>query len=316
MIYRKAIQRTVFLAVVVLTIRAYAENRSVEINGKCLPGSHAAYRAPGINLTDRSLSCNLATFDFFDTPTPRTVINFSQKGSSYFPLIAFDGPVVTRRHGNTAITMPVTFVNFRFFPPGAVLHGAGGCKLSFENESLSEIDCSADMNYGGMEIATKMSFSVAPHQDFPITLPPPPKTTQELEREVGHEWMKSAPAFCRSESYSNLTPKQIAICNEVAFRSTSKNWENVKASNGQVYEVALDTINHNLSGLRTNLLAASVQVYENQGEPFNLNNVITFYFDCHDHFQTFQEGWSPVSYAPPLSVVGRIASIACNKSAQ
>jgi hypothetical protein len=173
------------------------------------------------------------------------------------------------------------------------------------------------MNYGGMEIATKVSFSVAPHQNFPITLPPPPKTTQELESEIGHEWMKSAPAFCRAVSYITLTPEQIATCDEVAFRSISKNWKNVVADNGQVYEVALGTINHNLSSdLRTNLLAASVTVYENQGKPFNPKNVITFYFDCHDHFQVFQGDWFPVSYAPPLSVAGRIASIACNKSAQ
>ncbi len=316
MIYRTAVQRTVFLAVTVLTIRAYADNRSFEVNGKCLSGSHAAYQAPGISLTDRPLSCNLATFNFFDTPTPRTVINFSQKGSAYFPLIAFDGPVVNHRPGNTATTMPVTFVDFRFFPPGAVLHGVGGCELSFKNESLSEIDCSADMDYGGMEIATKVSFSVAPRQDFPMTLPPPPKTTQELESEVGHEWMKSAPAFCRSGSYSNLTPEQIATCDEVAFRSTSKNWQNVTASNGQVYEVALDTISRNpASNVNpgATLRAAMVMVYESQGEPFNPNNVFTFYFDCHSHYQVFQEGWSPVSYAPPLSVAGRIASIACNK---
>lgn len=136
--------------------------------------------------------------------------------------------------------------------------------------------------------------------------------------QTGHEWMRSAPAYCQSQPYSNLTSEQMASCDEAAFHNLSKNWQNVTASNGQVYEVALDTIYNDLPSNvdpGATLRAATVVVYEHQGEPFNPTNVLHFYFDCHDHFQTFQQGWSPVAYFPPLSVAAKIASIACDKSA-
>ncbi len=130
----------------------------------------------------------------------------------------------------------------------------------------------------------------------------------------GHEWLKSAPAFCRSEPYSNLTPKQMSKCNEAAFRYMSKNWKTIKASNGQVYEIALDTITRPLpanSDPRASLRAASVLVYISEGDTFNLDNVLHFYFDCHDRFQTSSSYWSPTTYAPPLSIAAKISSIAC-----
>jgi hypothetical protein len=136
---------------------------------------------------------------------------------------------------------------------------------------------------------------------------------------AGLEWMNSAPAFCQSRPYSNLTAGQMASCDEAAFRALSKKWQNLTASNGQVYEVALDTISRDLPSNvdpGETLRAATVMVYESQGETFNPNNVFTFYFDCHDHFQTFQRDWSPVAYFPPLSVTAKIASIACITSAR
>ncbi len=139
--------------------------------------------------------------------------------------------------------------------------------------------------------------------------------TKAQSGKTGEEWMKSAPAFCRSNTYSNLTSEQMASCDEAAFRALSKNWQNVTASNGQVYEVALDTISRNLPSnvnAGATLRAAMVVVYKRQGEPFNSTNVFTFYFDCRDHFQTFQRGWSPVTYFPPLSVTAEISSIACD----
>ena len=136
-------------------------------------------------------------------------------------------------------------------------------------------------------------------------------------RQTGDEWLELAPAFCRSKPYSNLTPEQMASCDEAAFRHLSKNWQNVVAANGQIYEVALDTIYRDLPpdvDPAAVLRAAEVVVYASEGEPFNAGNVLHFYFDCHGHFQTFQRVWSPVAYAPPLSVVGKIASVACDKS--
>lgn len=150
-----------------------------------------------------------------------------------------------------------------------------------------------------------------------FTIPASAEPPDAQGSQTGLEWMKSAPAFCQSKPYSSLTPEQMASCEEAAFRNLSKNWRNVTASNGQGYEVALDTIYRNLPSNMDSgatLRAATVIVYESQGELFNPNNVRHFYFDCHDHFQTFQQGWSPVAYFPPLSVVAEIASIACDKS--
>jgi hypothetical protein len=120
--------------------------------------------------------------------------------------------------------------------------------------------------------------------------------------------MKSAPAFCRSDSYGSLTPKQISICDEAAFRQLSRNWQTTTAANGQAYEIALDTVMRNLpanvdppAALRT----ATVVVYISEGDVFKPENVVHFYFDCQDHFQTFQWQWSQVAYAPPLSIAAK-----------
>ena len=136
-----------------------------------------------------------------------------------------------------------------------------------------------------------------------------------MASDVGNEWLKSAPAFCRSEPYSNLTPKQMSKCDEAAFRYMSKHWQTITAANGQAYEIALDTITRNLpnnldSGAA--LRAATVVVYISEGDTFNLDNVVHFYFDCHDHFQTYSPmHWSPVAYFPPLSIAAKISSVAC-----
>ena len=151
----------------------------------------------------------------------------------------------------------------------------------------------------------------------PPTSPGPAQQPLTQNSQTGHEWMQSAPAFCSSKAYSSLTPEQMASCDEAAFRHLSKNWQSVTASNGQVYEIAIDTIYQNLPpnvDPGATLRAATVVAYESQGRPFNPRNVQHFYFDCQDHFQTLQQGWSPVTYAPPLSVAAKIASIACEKS--
>ena len=130
----------------------------------------------------------------------------------------------------------------------------------------------------------------------------------------GHKWMESAPAFCRSEPYENLTPKQMSMCDEAAFRYMSKNWKTITASNGQTFEIALDTITRPLPddyGGGATLRAASVFVYISEGDTFNPANVFDFYFDCHDRFQTFSSRWSPTTYAPPLSIAAKISSVAC-----
>jgi uncharacterized protein len=151
----------------------------------------------------------------------------------------------------------------------------------------------------------------------PPASPGPAQPPLNQTSQTGHEWMRSAPAFCQSRPYSSLTPEEMASCDEAAFRYLSKNWQNVTASNGQVYEIAMDTIYDNLPpnvDPAATLRAATVVVYESKGKLFNARNVQQFYFDCRDHFQTFQQGWSPVTYAPPLSVAAKIASIACEKS--
>jgi len=131
----------------------------------------------------------------------------------------------------------------------------------------------------------------------------------------GREWLKSAPAFCRSEPYSNLTPKQMSMCDEAAFRYLSKHWQTITAANGQAYEIALDTVTRNLPANvapRASLRAATVVVYISEGDTFNPDNVLHFYFDCHDRFQTSSRSlWSPTAYAPPLSIAAKISTVAC-----
>jgi hypothetical protein len=149
--------------------------------------------------------------------------------------------------------------------------------------------------------------------------PAPIASLGQLKGQTGLEWMESAPAFCRSKAYGSLTSKQMAVCEEAAFRHLSKNWQTITAANGQAYEIALDTVHRNLPNNvdpGADLRAATVVVYISEGEMFNPANVVHFYFDCHDRFQTFQRHWSQVSYAPPLSVAAKITSIACVEASE
>ena len=112
--------------------------------------------------------------------------------------------------------------------------------------------------------------------------------------------------------------KEMASRNEAAFRELSKTWRTVTVSNGQVYEIAMDTIHHNLPPKvdpAAILRAATVYAYGPRGGLFNSDNVMHFYFDCHGHVQTFQQDWSPVTNISPLSVAAKIAPIACGSSA-
>jgi len=134
----------------------------------------------------------------------------------------------------------------------------------------------------------------------------------------GAEWLKSAPAFCRSEPYSNLSPKQMSKCDEAAFRHLSKHWKTIKAVNGQTYEVALDTVQRDLPSNvdpRAKLRAATVVVYVSEGDTFDIDNVVRFYFDCHDRYQTSSRSvWSSSEYAPPLSIAAKISLVACTQT--
>jgi hypothetical protein len=135
--------------------------------------------------------------------------------------------------------------------------------------------------------------------------------------EVGKEWLSSAPTFCRSNAYGDLTTKQRSMCDEAAFRYLSKNWKTITASNGQEYEIALDTIVRPLpdnEDAGATLRAAEVVVYVAEGETFNPSNVFHFYFDCQGRFQTFSSFWTEPAYAPRLSVAAQISSIACTHS--
>lgn len=159
-----------------------------------------------------------------------------------------------------------------------------------------------------MNIRILISGLILAAMQMVVTLP------MAMADDDGHGWLKSAPAYCRSEPYSNLTPKQMLKCDEAAFRDMSKNWKTITASNGQAYEIALDTITRPLpanSDGGATLRAASVLVYLSEGDTFNPDNVLHFYFDCHDRFQTFSSRWSPTAYAPPLSIAAKISSVAC-----
>ena len=136
------------------------------------------------------------------------------------------------------------------------------------------------------------------------------------QAQTGHEWMVSAPAYCRSNQYAALPERQRSKCDEAAFRFLSKNWTTVTAANGQAFQIALDTVVHPIPvdlDPAAKLRGAMVKVYAPEGDDFDAGNVMTFYFDCHDKVQTFTSRWSPVTYAPPMSVAAQISRVACKQ---
>ncbi len=163
-----------------------------------------------------------------------------------------------------------------------------------------------------MELTFRSSIEI-PSQ-VPSANQPNNKDTDRVKND-GRAWMASAPEFCRSASYADLSLSEQSVCNEAAFRYLSKRWETVTASNGQAFEIALDTATGPLPtnvDPRATLRAASVTVYVSEGKTFNPENVLRYYFDCIDRFQTSaRSGMSQPAFAPPLSVAGRISSIAC-----
>lgn len=298
--------------------------------------AHLTLGSDGLLWATQTVQCNSALVWVKANSKGDTLVSFSI-GDLSKPVLGFtgvplndDGPLffpdsVYLGDGKPAMQFTPTgngqFCHFYFTDHGTFTQG-------WENR-LTTIECNVRVKRAdGHLISVDVRFNTTqtPRAEAddkglvpsPIAASEPANPPNAQGGQAGLEWMKSAPTFCQSKPYSNLTPEQIVSCDEAAFRSLSKDWQNVTASNGQVYDVALDTISRNLPrnvNPGATLRAAMVIVYESQGEPFNPNNVFTFYFDCHDHFQTFQQAWSPVAYFPPLSVTAKIASIACNSSA-
>lgn len=80
------------------------------------------------------------------------------------------------------------------------------------------------------------------------------------------------------------------------------NWKRIEADNGAVFAIDLSSI------VRAGGLADAMvcPIDNNHCAPWN---VTSFRFDCHGHFMDFQTG--RLELAPPRSVVGHMAAIAC-----
>jgi hypothetical protein len=85
--------------------------------------------------------------------------------------------------------------------------------------------------------------------------------------------------------------------NAATYRSQSR-WETVEADNGAIYKVDLGHIEVIGRGV-------SAQVVKDEGDEV-VPYAITF--DCNGHYIMANSGWQ---FAPPRSVIGRIAALAC-----
>lgn len=80
-------------------------------------------------------------------------------------------------------------------------------------------------------------------------------------------------------------------------------WRKVEADNGAVFMVQTNSIRRGADG------AAEVFVYAVQGERYDPRLMKLYMFDCRGNYQTNDN--YQVRYAPPKSVVGMIAEMAC-----
>jgi hypothetical protein len=75
-------------------------------------------------------------------------------------------------------------------------------------------------------------------------------------------------------------------------------WETVEADNGSIYKVDLGHIEIIGRGVRARLI-------KDEGDEVSPYSVV---FDCGGHYYMANLGWQ---YAPPRSVIGRVAALAC-----
>lgn len=84
------------------------------------------------------------------------------------------------------------------------------------------------------------------------------------------------------------------------------NWKNVEADNGSIFKVDMNSIYHFPNG------TAELVAYAVEGDRFMPQNMRRLWFDCQGRYRDQTEGArGPTLPAPPRSVVGQFAQLAC-----
>jgi hypothetical protein len=81
-------------------------------------------------------------------------------------------------------------------------------------------------------------------------------------------------------------------------------WKTIQADNGSVFKVELNSITHFNNG------SADMVVYAVQSDAYDPRNLTRYIFDCHGHYMD-TANMGTTLYAPPRSVAGQMANIAC-----
>jgi len=91
-------------------------------------------------------------------------------------------------------------------------------------------------------------------------------------------------------------------CNDDLYQ---KVWRKIEADNGEVTKVDMNSIEHFNNGT-----ADVVKYTYVPNTMFDPNSLVRLKFDCHGHYMNL-DGGSLLLDAPPRSVVGEVAAIAC-----
>jgi hypothetical protein len=107
--------------------------------------------------------------------------------------------------------------------------------------------------------------------------------------------------FCRTVSARTAPTGPAPVQPTPAYKS---NWKRLEADNGAAFAIDLASISHNTNG---SAIAVTCIVDNDACPPPNMSR---FLFDCHGHYTDIDRGGS-ATIAPPRSVVGQMAALAC-----
>ena len=129
------------------------------------------------------------------------------------------------------------------------------------------------------------------------------KICLELDRKNPPKVYKPKPGEVVTTLISNCHPGGGLSCNADIYQ---KVWLQVEAVNGEVTKINMNSIQHLNSG------SALVNVYTTvPNTKFDPSRLSTLIFDCAGHYKNATNFYSPLFDAPPRSVAGKVASIAC-----
>ena len=99
----------------------------------------------------------------------------------------------------------------------------------------------------------------------------------------------------------------LLLATDPACAQRARNWKTLEADNGAVFEIDLNSIDYFNDG---KAMAITCRVDNNSCSPANMARLM---FDCRGHY-TDVDGGGDYMPAPPKSIVGRMAELACAKA--